>query len=167
MGLDITAYTRLRAVGRHTDGWCYEEGHINAFAYDCFPRSFRGIPVAATEVVGGGSMLLGGCYTPTDRTDRFDFEAGSYGGYGMWRDDLRAQFNPDTDPDGPFYELIWFADNEGCIGPEAADDLRRDFVTHVDRYRPPPEHGRWWVDKYKAWLNACKLAADAGLIRFH
>jgi hypothetical protein len=52
VGLDITAYSNLKPVGKHTDeAWCENEDHIYAFAYDSFPLSFRGIPVLGTDLV--------------------------------------------------------------------------------------------------------------------
>ena len=172
MGLDITAYSRLKHVGKHVEGWCTEEdadgdrAHIQAFAYDDFPQSFRGIPVLATRSVGSGERFLdGGCYEETVETQCHSFQAGSYTGYGMWRADLQEQFNPKRDPEQPFFELIWFADNEGSIGPEAAADLLADFREHDAAYLAPEEifNAR---GKYLDWTRACELAADGGLIRF-
>ncbi len=169
MGLDITAYSKLTPVGKHADDYCEDEDHVHAFAYSCFPESFRGIPVLGEWAVSGTSFLEGGCYAVTDGTETLGFRAGSYTGYNQWRDDLRLQFNPDTLPDLPFYELIWFADNEGCIGPEAAADLLQDFRAMAASYRPPRETGypEYYTDKYRDWTRACELAAESGLIHFH
>lgn len=181
MGLDITAYSHLAPVGNHTDGWCNEEDghgdllHIQAFAYDCFPASFAGIPVLGKRTSGGAAFLEGGCFARTDKTQEHDFRAGSYSGYNAWRTHLASQFNLSTDDDGmpdpalPFYELIWFADNEGCIGPEAAFHLLDDFRVHKGVYVPTG----WERDvgrpttKYDEWMRAFELAADGGLVRFH
>ncbi len=193
MGLDITAYSRLKHVGNHekdaalnegepgggADDWCYYDGHVQAVAYDCFPQSFRGIPVVGEKTGRDCRFLVGGCYEITDETETIAFRAGSYGGYSAWRKDLASQFNPveygiesgrptmsEPDPDKPFYELIWFADNEGSIGPEAAADLLADFREHADRYVKP--EGEWTTPtRYENWTRACELAADSGLIRFH
>lgn len=181
MGLDITAYSRLRPVGFHekvvelnegepgglTD-YCYYENHVQAYAYDTFPLSFRGIPVLGMRQLGGGDVFMqGGCYEETAGTEILRFRAGSYGGYGEWRGDLQEQFNPGRDPEGPFYELIWFADNEGCIGPEAAKDLLVDFRAHFERYMPPEDGRDWFMAKYMDWMRAFELAADGGLVDFH
>lgn len=133
MGLDITAYSNLKHVGKHVkdtelnegepggaDDWCYYDGHVQAMAYDSFPQSFRGITVLGVKVAGASKFLDGGCYETTAETHTHGFRAGSYTGYNRWREDLQRQFNPGRDPEKPFYELIWFADNEGTIGPEAA-----------------------------------------------
>lgn len=167
MGLDILAYSQLKAVGKHTEGWCDDEDHVNAFAYDTFPKSFAGIPILSTSKVGGSGFIEGGCYAITDATETIDFQAGSYIGYGNWRADLARQFNPDTSEDEPFYELIWFADNEGCIGELAAANLLADFRAHAAGYAPEPaSHSDYALAKYRNWTRACELAADGGLIRF-
>lgn len=170
MGLDITAYSRLRYVGEHVKDpelnegepgpWCYYKGHVNAYAYEDFPQSFRGVPILRRD----DGCVFGGCFEVTDETQEHRFRAGSYSGYNAWRADLQKQFNPSRDPDGPFYELIWFADNEGVIGPEAAADLLADYrllgATYTSFYR---DGGEAWAD----WGKAFELAADGGLIDFH
>jgi len=176
MGLDITAYSHLRHLGRHTGDKprCDVEGHIEALAYEDFPRSFRGIPILGRYANADGSAFLeGGCFEQSAQTDTHAFHAGSYSGYGRWRENLANQFNPqpevpgetyrgEPDPERPFYELIWFADNEGCIGPEAAADLLADFRAHAGDYQPC-----FWQDTYHDWTRAFELAADGGLVRFH
>ena len=184
MGLDITAYSNLRAVGDHTDPgeWCEDEGHIMAYAYACFPASFQGIPVLRHEAANSGSdLIIGGCYAVTPETETHKFRAGSYSGYGRWRSDLAEQFNPapitgeglrrsmaEPNPEGPFYALIWFADNEGCIGELAAAELLADFRAHADRYSPedPTPFDRY-RELYQDWTRAFELAADGGLVSFH
>lgn len=193
MGLDITAYSHLKHVGKHMkdtalnegepggpDDWCYYDGHVQAFAYDCFAASFRGIPILSTKAYGSSTFFQGGCYEITDQTETHRFRAGSYSGYNHWRSDLARQFNPapievgirpsmtEPDPDKPFYELIWFADNEGSIGPEAARDLLADFREHADRYQPESAgYTDYYREKYADWTRAFELAADDGLVYFH
>lgn len=165
MGLDITAYSHLTAVGLHVAAgeWCEDDNHVTAMAYDCFPQSYRGLPALGQW----REFVLGGCYALTDETETHRFRAGSYGGYNAWRDDLQRQFNPDRQPDAPFYELVWFADNEGCIGPEAAADLLKDFEQHTDAYDPGDDHSGYARQKYADWTRAFRLAADSGLVDLH
>jgi hypothetical protein len=178
MGLDITGYSRLKHVGKHEkdsarnegepgglDDFCYYEGHVQAYAYKGFEQSFRGIPILGEDAQHG--FIVGGCYEITAATKTHGFRAGSYGGYGTWRADLQAQFNPARHPDKPFYELIFFADNEGCIGPDAAKDLLEDFRYWSDHYRPPADWHPSYRDVYRDWLRAFELAADGGLVYFH
>ncbi len=166
MGLDITAYSNLTAAGKHVDGWCEDDNHVTAYAYNTFPDSFRGIPVLATEQHGGTGFLMGGCYAITEKTETHRFRAGSYSGYNAWRADLQHQFNPDRDPNEPFYELIWFADNEGCIGELAAVELLADFRQHAASYHPR-DYPDYFTEKYADWTRAFELAALGGLVHFH
>jgi hypothetical protein len=178
LGVVVEAYSRLAYVGAHVTcclkdnhnaGYadrmvpehvlcCSEKGHLPAYANTDFSASFRGIPVA-----GRGEFLAGGCYATTAQTEEFEAWSGSCTGYGYWRADLQKQFNPVLDPDGPFYELIWFSDCEGTIGSEAAGDLLADFREHSPMYRPPYE---WYGETFEAFTRACSLAADGGLIDF-
>ncbi len=165
MGLAITAYSYLLAVGDHTNGErCDLDDHIAAFADESFPRSLAGVPILRRK----SRRLWGGCYAPTEATETHWFGAGSYSGYSTWRDDLRAQFNPTTNPDGPFFELIWFDDDQGTIGPAAAAELLADFQDPANAYRPAhdPRCDRC-CGNYANWTRAFELAARGGLVSFH
>jgi hypothetical protein len=166
VGLDITSYSRLKRIGRHQEErvWCDDSTHVAAYAYTDFPASFAGLDIVGTEQHASHAFLLGGCYEITPETVTFRFRAGSYSGYNAWRSDLASQFNPEWKPELPFFELIWFADNEGTIGPAAAAKLHREFVQHAPQYQPAMDnHGC----SYQDWLYAFKLAADGGLVDFH
>lgn len=190
MGLDITAYSNLRYLGHHDgaevedhqyDPQTYDRLHIEAFAYDCFPHALKGVPdLRETKGWSDSTFLSGGCYEITDKTVRFDFHAGSYGGYSQWRMNLAKQFNPsaivfeagrpamtEPDPALPFYELIWFADNEGTISAETAADLLADFREHAASYDPGDGYPEYMREKYADWTRAFELAADHGLVHFH
>lgn len=190
MGLDITAYSNLRHLGHHPgseeedhqyDPETFDRRHVEAFAYDCFPHALKGVP-DLREVKGftSSTFLSGGCFEITDKTETHAFRAGSYSGYGQWRMDLASQFNPaaiifeagrpamtEPDPELPFYELIWFADNEGTIGSQAAADLLADFRQHATAYDPKHAYDGWAHEKYRDWTTAFELAAQGGLVHFH
>lgn len=177
MGLDITAWSKMQHVGRHVpdDEYCEDEEHWAAHAYKGFERSVRGLK-GMTEDGTNPDFIGGDCYAETVQSESHDFRAGSYGGYNRWRDDLAriAGFSSAEDywpggsagEDAPFYELIWFADNEGTIGPEAAADLLKDFRDFADKAQ------EFWSDEYDLeryadWTTAMELAADGGLVSFH
>lgn len=178
MSLRITAYSNLKPVGKHVDsGQCPEKDHVVAFCHQTFTQSFRGIPVLSIDHDNGYTFLNGGCFEVTDQTQRFSFHAGTHGQpgtYSVWREHLAKQFNPyvlphrgiqdweEPEPDLPFYELLWFANNEGSIGPEAAADLLVDYRQCKGVYKPM---GGW--DPFDDWGRAFELAADNGLIHFH
>jgi hypothetical protein len=168
MGLDIDAYSHLTALGPCPcpDSEDHYENHMDAYAYECFSASFLGLPVLRieTSAIWGDKtqFLQGGCYATTDQSKVMRFPAGSYGGYNLWRARLQELYNPELLPDGPFYELIWFADNEGCIGPVAALNLLADFREHAGTYQRMENR----LDPFHDFHRACELAADGGLIRF-
>lgn len=174
VSLDITAYSNLRHVGDHNPPsqiWCENEDHITAFAYDDFPHALQAVPRYGIRTGSGGSRFIyGGCFEITDKTETIGFRAGSYSGYGRWREDLQEQFNPDRSPGLPFYELIWFADNEGTLDEVAAMSLLADFREHEAMYRArraDDEYGRYDIERYEHWMRACELASQGGLIEFH
>lgn len=177
MGLDCTALSHMAYVGTHTpgpDGYCEEDGHWAAFAYDGFERSTRGLKGMGDRLVGPG-FKGGHCYAETPETEAHGFRAGSYGGHGQFRQALAEvvgatleDYWHGDDFDLPFYELINFADNEGTIGPEAAGDLLADLRKYRDAFREAfPAGGSWFAVVYDDWTTACELASQDGLISFH
>src|SRR4051812_32381386 len=90
MGLDITAYSKVRFVhdeSEQTDACWDELDHIHVANEPVFlPRQ---------------DSLRTGCYV-SDGTDRH-FRAGSYGGYNEWRERLCA-FALQTEP-----KVVWAA----------------------------------------------------------
>lgn len=169
MGLNITAYSKLKAVGLDTSEGnpsCEIDGHIEAYVYRGFEASFRGVPILDMQKLGSTEYTTGGCYEKTSETETFDFHAGSYSGYGARREWLADLFNPYRRPNLPFYELIYFADNEGTIGPEAAADLLADFREHAEAYRAATIDYHHEYGFYANFTRACELAADGGLIVF-
>lgn len=168
MGLDIMAYSNLAPVGHIVLPWCEDDDHIAAFAYDAFPHAIQAVLL---EQGVHDQFLHAGCFVTTDATETHSFRAGSYGGYNRWRNDLQEQFNPDRVPDKPFYELIWFADNEGTLGPEAAAALAEDFQRYSRDYDPPKVSGRIYDPAgrrrvFDDFARAAELAANNGLIVF-
>lgn len=132
----------------------------------------------------GSSFKTGGCFAVTDKTEISYLHAGSYTGYNRWRADLAERFNPyrtgvenavevalPPTPEGPFYELIWFADNEGVIAELAAAKLLGDFRAHRVEYMAAhagtDSVAEFHRRRYDGWLRCFELAADGGLVDFH
>ncbi|HVC76421.1 MAG TPA: hypothetical protein VND96_07885 [Candidatus Micrarchaeaceae archaeon] len=73
--------------------------------------------------------------------------------------------NPGPFRDKPFFELIYFADTEGCIGPLAAADFAADFAHGRDtgvRVRLDEAD----QSLYEDWSRAFTLAGSGGLVCF-
>lgn len=156
MGVSIHAYSNMRLTEPHK--WsedCEDADHVEAFVLTGFEQSLRGLADRR-------------CYEPTSETEHARIGDWPYSGYNRWRETLCRSlhgFEPEViwgDPDKyrhlPCFELIHFADNEGCIGPEAAADLRDDFAEFADPLAA--------LERYDDWLAGLDLAANGGLVTF-
>lgn len=99
--------------------------------------------------------------------DSFEFRAGSYIGYGMWRSEL-DWFKGDV----AFQELINFADNEEVIGSVVSKKLYNDFCTYekeAEEYSKSVEDsdGEWFIYSYRNWKKAFEYASQNGAVDFH
>jgi hypothetical protein len=126
-----------------------------------FEQSFRG-------------LLWERCYNYRSG-ESFPFRAGTYTHHGEFRralslaalgvDTMEVGADPASFREAPFFELIYFADNEGCIGPLAATDLAADFAEGHDsgvRAKLSDEHQA----RYDKWSCAFTLASGNGLVHF-
>lgn len=113
---------------------------------------------------------------------RFDFRAGVYSGYSAFRESLaklagypkavttyrgitetRHDEGAFAASGGPFWELIYFSDCEGVIGPTTSAKLARDFSEHQAKAGAD----EWFFERYRNWKEAFELAAKGGAVRFH
>jgi hypothetical protein len=160
MGLDISAYSKIRRLPLPTDE-DHSGEHARIYPNPDFPEQAEGIEDGYYEYEHG-----------------MDFRAGSYSGYNEWRNELArlagyAPVERDHSPyaagawqkkSGPFWELINFADNEGCIGPKTSAKLAKDFAEFQHNADLHPDE--WFRAKYAEWRKAFELAADAGAVDF-
>ncbi len=164
MGLDITAYRRLTPAPDaqvDADGCPVDSGYVAIDAQT----------MAWTEEnwPGRTAPLQPGIYSAAERNG---FPAGSYSGYGAWRDWLakRAGYSSaaavwDNPKPGLFVELINFADNEGYIGATVAAKLAKDFAEYKERICGQDD--TWETNLYAKWQKAFEMAADGGCVAFH
>lgn len=178
MGLDITAYSGLAFAlpGRGVD----PHGNIDYDnRYFLLPRM--------PDHPGQWADLPSHPHDPKARivcsgfSNRFSFRAGSYSGYGQWRERLaqfagypKAAFEGEEpshlvgawmSPYGPFHELLNFSDCEGAIGPAASARLAFDFASHQARADASPDER--FRHLYAEWRQAFELAALGGAVHFH
>jgi hypothetical protein len=161
MGLDITAYRRVEEVPSpelDADDFPVDWKCQTRFLDNTdFPGRFEGLKAEAIYAFA----------------DSFDFRAGSYSGYGWWREQLAALAGYSTEDawngraDGkPFIELVNFADNEGTLGPAVCARLAKDFADFDDRAKAhSPE--TWFYESYCNWRKAFEMGADRGAVDFH
>ena len=172
MGLDVSYFERVEFVkdsaDREYDG--YDEGLRRLYP---FPDN--------AELATRADGLASGWYRIEGESG--DFLAGSYNGYNRWREQLAKMAHNATPEEiwkdqeawrgKAFFELIHFADNEGCIGPQTSAKLARDFAEHQERAEafaktlPGPLDGKWFIDKYNRWRKAFETARHGGAVMFH
>jgi hypothetical protein len=151
MGLDITAYSKLKRIKRG--------GKIRFYGNDAYPDRAKPIVTddAALYVCQG---------------EELDFRAGSYSGYNLWREQLSRMAtglapeiiwrDEERYKDTPFFLLINFC--EGTIGTEAAKVLAQQFA---DWQAKADQHeDTWFREKYAQWRKAFELASDNGAVEF-
>lgn len=167
MGLDITAYEHAAPyegpVLSDDDMWDAEDVRLVGVEIDRWRPMIAPLPEGWVSVSGAA----------------YSFRAGSYSGYGSWREQLclaalgvnpnRVWENPSAYAGRPFVELIDFTDCDGEIGGVTAAKLARDFEEQRDLvlvFRISDVDG-WFEQKYDDWAAAFALAADDGLVVFH
>lgn len=165
MGLAVTAYKKIRIVENDLD----DEDLLRILVNPAFPGR-------ADDLVDGATY---------DYADSMRGWSAPYSSYGEWRNQLAALAGyPAVDHadgrrgvrklhtagawamnGGPFWELINFADNEGCIGAVVSAKLARDFAEHqskADAHSDP-----WFRERYAQWRSVFEFAADGGAVEFH
>lgn len=155
MGLDITAYEKLKKVENPV---LDEDGYPKVYDNQWLP----GGSMDWSESVWEGKGAPIDSHTVYEFEDSFDFRAGSYLGYNIWRSQLE-KFKGNV----AFQELIDFADNEGVIGSILARKLYGDFKTYYEEAKMYFENDIWFIEQYEKWMKAFKYASNDGAVDFH
>lgn len=169
MGLDITAFSNVRAIGPMPEDVDWDEIYDNdqriIFVNPHFPLSGQG--------------LLDNYIYDVSQSKAISFAAGSYGGYNVFRSLLAKAAGYDHEDawsdekdfqEAPFFEIVNFSDCEGTIGPVAALHLYHDFVTHRDKFIEEVKDDTWKnsrIARYDFFTKAFRLASDKGFVIFH
>ncbi len=115
-----------------------------------------------------------------------NFCAGEYSKYNEWRKMLSLTMcgvlpnivweNFDSYEGKPFAELIKMSDAYGAIGSKTSKKLANDFETFKNfieqRFRPfivnndESDWSYYFLDRYKKWHEAFKVASDDGFVSF-
>jgi hypothetical protein len=157
MGLDVAIYGRPSPVA--CSPGCENDDHIDLSPTRAFPRHFEGLPT--------------GHFTALSK---MRFRAGSYSGYGDWRDWLSSTFlrakplavweHPDQFADRPFYWLVDFSDCDGTIGPVVCRKLAVDFRVNLERAMQEATDD-WRMTLYCRFMAGFELASDGGFAQWH
>jgi hypothetical protein len=167
MGLDITAYSNIKFV--HQLPECKDET-----GYDDHFRLYY----AGKNFISAGDGLKEGCYCCEGGS--FGFRAGSYSNYNDWRGELSKCMlevspeviwkKPEEWRGEPFVELVNFSDCDGFIGPKTSDKLFIDFNNNLEKFLNwtiGRTESDWFIQKYKDWMRAFKIASNGGAVKFH
>lgn len=177
MGLDITAYSGLKkldvlfdADDEPVDKQTQQPigNYLRVYTNDDFPGRAEGLEDLAVYSYEAARECFGM----------------GYGGYNRWRNELaKLAGYPLTEytrangtnyshaaacwqgAQGPFSELINFADNEGVIGPIVSAKLLRDFIDWDQRAKDNGDPS--FYDVYSRLREGLELAADGGCLDFH
>jgi len=176
MGLDITAYKNLKVV-QNPD--LDEKGYPINYDKEWLPG--ESMDWSEKEFPGRGEGV--DSKTVYTYEDSFDFNAGSYSGYGEWRrrlasfvlgrdidEDDDSYFEECEKKETAFWQLINFADNEGVIGSVVAKKLLQDFHDHYDKvseyFEKSEDDYDWYMGKYEDWTTAFEVASNNGAVDF-
>ena len=180
MGLDVSAYSKIKiipGVVYDDEGEPLDPETKEPLDYDKYFRANKNdaFPGRADEIEDRSWYAF-------EESD--EMRAGSYGGYNRWRDQLAelagyplgkfkdgygereshavACWNGEQ---GPFSELINFADNEGVIGAAVSKKLANDFAAFQTKADAHPDD--YFKSKYAEWRKMFELASDGGCVKFH
>jgi hypothetical protein len=122
-----------------------------------------------------------GTYVEDSEAETRRFRAGSYSGYGVFRN-LLSQIALGVDAKTvwveeekyvgkPFYEMINFSDCEGKFGPQISAKLHKDFVENRDIFHEKikannPYEG-YYESVYDNFMEGFSIASKGGILSFH
>ncbi|HET6250674.1 MAG TPA: hypothetical protein VFE47_23500 [Tepidisphaeraceae bacterium] len=163
MGVVVAAISKARRARKHKRGgdWCFEH-HTPVFNW-ALPVLLDGRPE--------------GCYCSKEGDlDCFDFDAGSYGGYNEFRDELsrlaigipanELWTNPEPHLESPFVELLLLRPEGNAIGPVTSAKLYRDFTRYAAAARKQwrRKSERWLLENYMDFRTAFRIAKNRGFV---
>lgn len=165
MGLDISFYCNVKAAP-------------DADPDDLSIAEARVIPEFADRADGiqHGTLFTFG--------DSGSFRAGSYSGYGAFREELAklagypakamagcehehaaAAWQGAVADSSAFFPMVDFSDCEGTIGPQTSARLAKDFADYQAKADAHPDS--WFREKYAEWRTAFEAVAGNGFVSFH
>lgn len=147
MGLDVTVYKNIKRTDSDED---YD---FTAFVIDpTWEHKIKNLEKGAKYVgeVSEGNISYG--YSSHNRfrehllklQDRHDL---------LKKDGTVDWERLDKFPELPFYELINFADNEGCLDWETNEKLYNDFKSCEGKAVKYAENEHYFIENYRSWLN--------------
>lgn len=162
MGLEISYGKIIKKVDNPDE---FNGGIITAYVPEFAIESLEGLELGASYQV--------------EWVDGFNF--GSYTSFGLFRELLGKMIgvdnislkNQEIHKNMPFYEFLYFPDNEGVFGPKAARAIKNDFdeikskvSEFTDKNITDEDDREWFIESYD-WLHKAFIeAADDGFVLF-
>lgn len=169
MGLDIRAYSNLLKLGPlPEDDEAMEK--IYEQAYD-----LNQVVLYENPHFPGRAEGLDSKHLYQAMSEPFDFRAGSYTGYGLYRDRLAEFVHIDpvelrADPFRfeiyRFWDQLWFSDCEGFIGPVVSKRLFQSYCAKEHEFTEAFKDDEWMLNCYKNWKTAFGIASINGAVVF-
>jgi hypothetical protein len=161
MGLDISAYSRIQKVEDTDEASIYIRRNI--------PELDQGQDIEEGE------------YKEADDCEAHGFRAGSYSGYGVFRNLLSEKIhgvsskeiweNPEIFSDKEFYNLINFSDCEGFFGPCVSKKLHQDFIDNREKFTASIQevnpYPGYYERVYDDFTLGFEIASKGGVLLFH
>ena len=177
MGLDIRVVSKLEKCDIQSDE-----------AYEKYPNVIK-VSTKYDLAFNQSAGLEDECYYKYSSSDYKAFRAGSYSGYGKWREQLSEAIGINIEDlwvlvsrdiklndllgsnpinEIPFVELLCLSDCEGTIGPIVSKKLHNDFVVNRDKIQKYVSSGipgrptlyKDWMSLYDDFTDAFRIASN-------
>lgn len=163
MGLVVKVYSNLTPLDgdQDTDVLLRTGRWVNVHNYPEFSSRCNLFPKGEYE----GDLIMDCVWAQSCRNFN-NFRRGIARVVGINFDDM----NKDTwlnYKDVDFFELLWFADNEGTIDYVIAEKLHNDFVNNLFRAEENTTFWKVWGDAYLNWIEGLRICFhNKGLMSF-
>lgn len=165
MGLDVYAYKAVKRTEMSDDDFFEKEPdkHIYLMVHPEFPGHAN--PLSSGVYSWEEVFCFGQAYSAHTRFRNNLAKLAGYEPFG--KSELRhfAGAILDEVKEGPFWELINFADNEGVIGTDFCKKLAKDFDDFQEKAESVQDDIEFRT-RYHRWRQACHLAAQDGCLDF-
>jgi hypothetical protein len=158
MGLDVKLHKKVRLFEGMPNDEDYENGNVfRAFTLNGFEDRIKNLEYGKYYISEVQYRTIG--Y--------------SYSSHSWFRDNLcviaglpEKYWRHNHSQEDPFHELLYFADNEGCIDWEASESLYQDFLKFESKALTNTDNA--FVNYYIAWMELFNRARINGnVIEFH
>ena len=179
--IDVTVYTKIKFIRKAKNWNEWEDGELIRL-----PRrdehSYDSVSYDNEDFWYQEGGHKGGMYEYDQNTS---FVAGTYRGHELFREQLAAfsgltleqawdawkldeERMPQGGDDIPFILLINYPNESGVLDTDTCKQLAKEFEANEAKFI---EFARktgleeWFVENYRTWKNAFKMASDGGVVR--